>query len=77
MKAWEAVKKMVELDGRNVSTISSAIGRPISYISGITYRKKDVTTSTLATIAHECGWELVLVPDGDAPSSAISIDARE
>lgn len=77
MKAWEAVKKMVELDGRPKSAVSASMGLSSPYLSMIMYKKKDIAASTLATIAHECGWELVLVPDGDAPSSAISIDARE
>ena len=77
MDTTEAVRAMLDETGASPYAAAMALGKTHSYISGMLRRGSEPAPSVLADIAHVCGRELVLVPEGsDVPEGTIVIDGR-
>lgn len=61
----DALVEIVRSSGKQVTQISKNLGHYYTYVSAFITNRRDVQTSTLASIARECGYTLTLVPDDD------------
>ena len=68
MDSITALRAMVEASGLTHRQIARRLGKYDAYVSQIMTRGRDAQASTLADIAHACGYRLDLVPlDGGDP----------
>lgn len=65
MKTGEAIRHMCEVSGKGTIEVSSDIGRGRSYVGSILSRGSTPQADTLAKIAEACGYELMLVGNGE------------
>lgn len=60
MKAWEAVRGMMDASGVGPSDLSRRLGRSRSYITASVAQGSVPKLDTFARIAHECGYRVML-----------------
>lgn len=74
MQVMDAVRHIISSSGKGGYGLSKELGKSRSYVS-VLLRAGDVKATTLATIAHACGYDLVLVQrDG---GDTVKIDGRD
>ena len=68
MQAIEAIREIVDISGLTHRQIAQRLDKYDTFVSQILTRGRDPQASTLADVAHACGYRLELVPlDGGAP----------
>ena len=72
MNPTQAIQQMIGTSGTNASRLALDLGKSRAYISEMVARKKNVGASTLAEIAEEMDYELLLRGHGEE----ITIDGR-
>ncbi|MBR3159227.1 MAG: hypothetical protein IKF14_09020 [Atopobiaceae bacterium] len=65
MKAKDAVSEVVALSGKSAITVSREMGRADTFISMTISRKSVPKLDTFAELAAVCGYELVLMGNGE------------
>ena len=75
MNANEAVKTMLDRAGLSQAKASLMMGKSPSWLSS-SFSRPGYQASTLAQIAGVCGYDLVLVPKGEAPAGSLVVDPR-
>ena len=73
MEAYQALRAAAKLSGTALTDIGPKLGHNRSYASTLICQNGDPRTSTLTALLDACGWELVAVPKGKAPSTAIKL----
>jgi transcriptional regulator with XRE-family HTH domain len=76
MNTTFAIKQMMNASGVNASELSRLLGKSDRFISTTLSKGSTPRADTLADMAGNMGYSLVLVPCADVPESAIHIDGR-
>lgn len=79
MKAWNAVRGMMDASGVGPSDLSRRLGRSRSYITASVAQGSVPKLDTFARIAHECGYRVMLqdARTGNSVELYSRLDARD
>lgn len=66
MDVLDAINTMLEQSGTSRAALADAVGRTKQALTNMFYKKTDVQTNTLTKMANAMGYELALVPKGEA-----------
>ena len=66
MDVLEAINTMLEQSGTSRAALADAVGRTKQALTNMFYKKTDVQTNTLTKMANAMGYDLALVPKGEA-----------
>ena len=73
MREKRAIKAMLRASGRSMQSVSLGMGRNRKFVSQVLGQDSEtVRLDTLASIADQCGYDLVLESKGDS----IKVDPR-
>ena len=77
MNAFDAIISIAEDEGRQTNGIGPALGKPKSYFYELLLRGAPPRCDELSEMLDVLGYELCAIPRGDAPASAVKIDASD
>lgn len=66
MDVLDAINRMLDESGTSRAELANAVGRTKQALTNMFYKKTDVQTNTLTKMANAMGYELALIPKGEA-----------
>lgn len=73
MQPNDAIRAIATNAGLSLRTVSERIGKSPNHLSSA-LQNKDKQAGFVATVAAACGYVLALVPAGELPEGAITVD---
>ena len=73
MEAYQALREAAKASDIPLYRIGRELGKPYAYVISAISRGSVPRCDTLAKMAKVCGYDLALIPEGEAPDSAFVI----